>query len=283
MSTLPTPKSELPGLNIMLMGPGGTGKTYSLHTLVEAGLEVFVLFTEAGRESLLGYWTDAGKPVPSNLHWCDIRAQSLGFGELADAANDLLNLPPELLFKKPDTHKSKYTAFVDTLRALANFPDARTGQKFGPVDSWGTGRVLVIDSLTGISQFAMQNVTGGKVVRDQSDWGKAQGLLEFFLRKCTDGTRCHFILLAHVEREIDQVQGGVKLMPSTLGKALPPKLSPMFSEVVLTERVAEKWQWSTISTQADTKSRYLGTGTYPQDFRPILEKWKARGGVIESQ
>lgn len=283
MNTPSKSSSALPGLNIMLMGPGGSGKTYSLHTLVEAGLDVFVLFTESGRESLLGFWTDAGKPVPPNLHWHDVRAQSLGFADLAAAANDVLTLPPDLLFKKPDPNRSKHTAFVDTLKALADFPDDRTGQKFGAVDSWGTGRVLVIDSLTGISQFAMQNVTGGKIVRDQADWGKAQGLLEFFLRKCTDGSRCHFVLLAHVEREVDQVQGGVKLMPSTLGKALPPKLSPMFSEVVLTERVGEKWQWNTASTQADTKSRYLITGTHPQDFRTLVSKWQSRGGVIESQ
>jgi hypothetical protein len=34
------------------MGASGTGKTHSIRTLVDAGLEVFVLFTEPGMEVL---------------------------------------------------------------------------------------------------------------------------------------------------------------------------------------------------------------------------------------
>lgn len=274
--------SALPGIRALIMGPGGTGKTTSLGTLVDAGLEVFTIFTESGRESLLGYWTDRGQQVPANLHWKDIRAANLGFADLAAAAQDVLMLTPKMLFDKPDANKAKYTAFIQLLQTLANFKCDRDGKEYGAVDKWGTNRVIAIDSLTGISDFAMQNVTGGKVVRDQADWGKAQGLLMFLLRQLADGCRCHFVLLAHVERETDMVSGGVKLMPSTLGKALPPKLSPMFSEVLLSERTANQFTWSNNSPMADTKSRYLAPGQHPQDFRPLLAQWKSRGGVIDA-
>jgi predicted ATPase len=36
----------------MLLGASGSGKTYSIRTLLDAGLEVFVLFTEPGMEVL---------------------------------------------------------------------------------------------------------------------------------------------------------------------------------------------------------------------------------------
>ena len=63
------PPFALPGVNVLLMGPSGTGKTHSIGTLVDLGIDVFYLALEAGMESLLGYWTDRGKEVPANLHW----------------------------------------------------------------------------------------------------------------------------------------------------------------------------------------------------------------------
>ena len=54
MSTTATHDSGLPGVNVLLMGPAGTGKTHSLGTLVEAGIEVFYLGLESGLE-LAGY------------------------------------------------------------------------------------------------------------------------------------------------------------------------------------------------------------------------------------
>lgn len=37
------PPFTLPGVNVLLMGPSGTGKTYSIGTLVDMGVEVFYL------------------------------------------------------------------------------------------------------------------------------------------------------------------------------------------------------------------------------------------------
>ena len=39
---------QFPGFNVLLMGPSGTGKTYSIKSLVETGLETFALFLEPG-------------------------------------------------------------------------------------------------------------------------------------------------------------------------------------------------------------------------------------------
>ena len=107
-----------------------------------------------------------------------------------------------------DPNRSQYNQFVKVYTVLNNFEDQRTGEKFGPVDSWGPDRAIVIDSLTGLNNASLSSVVGGKPVRSQSDWGIAQNQLESLLRKLTDGCRCHFILLAHVEREVDQILGG---------------------------------------------------------------------------
>lgn len=275
-------RSPLPGVNVLIEGPTGTGKTTSIKTLADAGLEVFALFTESGLESFVGAWTDNGKPIPENVHWHILKRPDMNFTTLADSAQKVNTLTLETLSKLVDPDRGKHNQFIELLRTLADFEDQRTGKKFGPVDSWGTGRVLAIDSLTGINPIALSLVVGGKPVKSMSDWGIAQDQVEKLLRQLTDGCRCHFVLTAHVEREVDQVFGGVKLTVSTLGKALAPKIPPLFSDVVLSYREGAKFLWSTDNPQADLKARNLPiAGGLPQDFGAIISKWKSRGGVFE--
>lgn len=273
--------SSLPGLNIMLMGPAGTGKTHSIGTLVDAepGLEVFYLGLEPGRETLLGYWKDRGKPVPDNLHWHDLVSAKASFKDLLDGAKRINTMSLETLAKTQDPNRSKHNRFVALLDALNDFPDDRTGKKFGCVDEWGPNKCLIVDGMAGLAQMAMALVVGNKPVKNVSDWGIAQDQIEKIVRLWTDACKCHFVLIAHVEREKDEILGGIKLMVSTLGAKLAPKLPPMFSDVILTVREGSKFSWDTGNGQADVKTRNLPiqAGLAP-DFKPILAKWKARGG-----
>lgn len=273
--------SLLPGVNILLEGSTGTGKTHSLGTLADSGLEVFALFTEAGLETLLGYWTDRGLPVPPNVHWHVLERPQGSFTMLADAAKTINDYSQDALHKLQDVNKSRYKQYENMLRALANFPDDRTGNKFGAVDSWGPDRALVLDSLTGINPIAMSLVVGGKPVKSQADWGIAMDQIEKLIRQLTDGCKCHFVLTAHVEREVDQVFGGVKVTVSTLGRALAPKIPPMFSDVVLAYREGTRFLWSTANPIADLKARNLPLADgIEASFKQVIEKWKSRGGRL---
>jgi len=275
-----TPQSVLPGVNVLLIGPAGTGKTFSIGTLVDSGMEVFYLAMESGLESLLGYWTDAGKPIPANLHWHFLEPSTAGFAELSDAALKVNTMSLKALADMQDINRSKYNQLIKLYTVLNDFEDQRTGEKFGPVDKWDTTRVLVIDGLSGVNKAAMDAVVGGKPMKSMADWGLAQTQIENLLRKLCDGCKCHFVLIAHVEREVDQILGGVKLMVSTLGKALAPKIPAMFSDVILNKREGTKFTWSTADSTADTKTRNLplSEGIIPS-FAPIIAKWKTRGGL----
>jgi hypothetical protein len=278
----PETQSLLPGVNVLLEGPTGTGKTYSIGTLVDATVghaEVFYLSLESGMESLLGYWTDHQKPVPPNLHWHYLKASDYSFAQMLNIADNVSRLTNEALAKIQDVNKSQHNQFIKLLEVLMDFKDQRTGESYGPVDKWGPNRIIVIDALTGINAAALSLTVGAKPIRSLVDWGVAMDSVERLIRLLTEGCRCHFILIAHVEREMDQVLGGVKITVGTLGQKLAPKLTPMFSEVVLAVKEGTKFSWSTANPYADLKNRNLplGEGLKP-DFRQILDKWQSRGG-----
>jgi len=275
------PSSLLAGVNVLVEGPTGTGKTHALATLAETGLDTFVLFTESGVETLLGYWTDRGMEIPPNVHWHVLPRTGQSFATMADVSKKINEYAQEALHKMQDPDRAKHNQFVGLLRALADFPDDRTGKKFGPVDAWGPDRCLALDSLTGINPIAMSLVVGGKPVKSQADWGIAMDQIEKLIRQLTDGCKCHFVLTAHVEREVDQVFGGVKITVSTLGRALAPKIPPMFSDVILSYREGGSFLWSTANPQADLKTRNLPIKDgIPQDFKQIIAKWQSRGGAL---
>lgn len=271
---------SLSGVNILLMGPTGTGKTHSIGTLVDTGIEVVYLAFESGVESLLGYWRDRGKPVPKNLHICTVKVAAAGWLEMAASVRLVNQLSYDALKKTTDTARSKYDQFEQFLR---NFHDVTSddGVKLGSVDSWGTDRALVIDGLTGMGDAAMKAVIGGKFDKDQKDWGLAQNMVENVLRRLCDGCRCHVVLLSHVEREPDPLGGTSKITVSTLGAKLAPKIPPMFSDVILTVRLGKDFFWDTENALADLKTRNLPIASKnPPDFGRIVEKWKGRGGEV---
>lgn len=274
----PDDSSILKGVKVLLEGPTGTGKTHSLGTLVDTGLEVFYLGIDSGRESLMGYYRDKGKPIPANLHWHDMETADWSFQSMIAAATNTTNMTYASLSNVIDPYKSQYNQFIQLLTTLTDFPDDLTGKKWGPVDKWGLDKVFVIDALVGVNTCVMSAVVGTKPVISPGEWGVGMQHVEKFVKKLVS-MRCHFILISHVEREIDEVEGGTKITVGTLGKKLAPKLPPMFGDVVLAQRAGAKWHWSTANTQADLKTRNLpvAEGIVP-DFGQIIRKWESRGG-----
>ena len=168
MTTAPTTPTAraLPGPKILLVGSTGSGKTHSVRTLLDAGLEVFCVFTEPGMEVLSD--TD-----PERLHWHYIPPAAASWEAMLDSATKINTMTFESLTKQADINKRQYTEFLDLIRCISNFIDDRTGKTFGPVDSWGTDRALVIDSLSGLNIMAMNLVAGSKPVKSMADWGVA--------------------------------------------------------------------------------------------------------------
>lgn len=279
---MPEQADDLVGPNVLLMGPAGTGKTFSIGELVEwaerNGKSVSVLFTENGLETLLGYWKDRDLPVPANLSWHQTVTRPLDLKSLMKAADNVGKLSYKAITELQDPNRSgENNAFLKILTALSDFPDDRTGKKLGPVDSWGLDRIFVLDSLSELSNAAAKMVIGNKPTMAPPDYGVAQNNLMNFLRLATQGMRCTFVLTAHVTRETDEITGGVKLMVKAVGKALANEIPQLFSDVIYTVREGDQFYWDTASANVDVKTRNLPIrAKQPPKFSAIMDKWMKR-------
>jgi hypothetical protein len=264
---MPTPS----GTNTLLLGATGTGKTYCLRTLADAGLEVFIISTEPGISSTLGD-TD-----PSKVHWHYIAPATASWADMLASAERINQLSFEALAKLPDINKRKYHEFLDVLTICNDFVDDRTGVHYGDVSTWDPNRALVLDSLSGLNVMAMNLVVGSKPVKSMADWGVAMDNLERFITKLTTDTRCFFILTAHIERETDEMTGGQQLMASTLGRKLAPRLPRFFDDVVHCKREGNKFTWATDTINIDLKARNLPlSGSLTPSFTQILTAWRSK-------
>jgi len=278
--------SALMGPKILIEGPSGTGKTHSLGTLVDwaatqpTPIEVFVLFTENGLESLLGYWRDRGLEVPKNLRYHVAMTKALTLDSLISGADNVGKLSYEALTKMQDGGRSKNNAFHKILSACSNFPDDRTGQKFGSVDSWGSNKIFAVDSLSELGNAAMKMTIGNKPTASPSDYGVSQANLMNFLRLCTQGMACTFVMTAHVDRQQDEITGGIKLMTKAIGKAMAGDIPQLFSDVIYCVREGSAWYWDTAAANVDVKTRSLPISSkIKPDFGQIMSKWTVRKGI----
>ena len=266
---------------MLLLGDTGDGKTSAIVTLIEAGITPFILFTEPGMSTIGARLAELG--LEDKVHWHYISQGGAGWGEMEKMAKNVNTMPFEAITKMQDPNKRKYTQWFDVLQNCANFRCDRTGETFGDVTEWGTDRALCIDSLSGLNQLAMNNTKGSRPTTSMPEWMMAQDTLERFVNKlCTD-LKCHMVMTAHLEREQDEVTGGVTLMASTLGKKLAPKMPRNFDDVIRCKRTGTDFSWSTAEGNCSVKARNIpiAQGQKPS-FVTLIKGWQTNGGVIKT-
>ena len=269
-------KTTIPGPNILLMGDSGTGKTYSLRTLIPAGITPFVIATEQNCLQTL-------KDLPADSwHYKYIQPQpESNWNQMKDMLDKINKLSFENLTKTTDPNKFAHSRFLDVVASCNDFICDCHNQSFGDVNTWPNSRALVVDSLSGLSDMAMSLVVGNKPVRSMPDWGVSQNALKMFISTCTSAIFCPFILLAHMDREKDEITGGTTITVKTLGQKLAPDLPRMFSDVIRARRDANKFTWDTADSQATVVSRHIPiAANQPPSFVPLFEAWKKAGGSL---
>jgi hypothetical protein len=263
--------------SVMTMGGIASGKTEALRTIVEAGLELFILKTEPS-ENL--------DDMPSDkVHWQYIPPATVPLSVMIKNAKLINMLTYKALSNLEEMDRSLYTQYIQVLEACNNFKDDRTGKSYGDVTSWDHSRCFVIDALSGLSQMALDMIVGGKPVKGKEQYGVAMSNLEDFINYLTTNTKCMFILNAHLEMEPTFEGGSTALMAATLGQKLAPKLPKYFSDIIHARRTGTTWTWSTLTPNAELKARNVPwLQDMPQSYVPLIKTWRdrhAKGLVVE--
>jgi len=263
---------------ILLVGATGRGKSDALISFAEAGIETFIISTEAtGIETLIK--SARRRKVDMDLiHWRHVKPTNMDVSSMIRSA-DQLNRKSVSDMQKQDSpallEKAKYRTFLDLLNSIQNFKCQRTGKSYGDVTEWDDTRAFCIDSLTGINLMMTQLQVGNRGTLTLPDYNVCQLTLEnLIVTLCSINS--FFALTAHIEREKDELTGKVNIMASTVGKKLAPKVPIHFSEVVRAHREGKKFFWSTEDEEMELKARSLPwSGEITPSFVQIVESYRA--------
>lgn len=287
----PTPSHsfETTAPKVLVQGDSGTGKTYSIGKLVDWAaaqtppIQVSVLFTENGLETLLGYWRTppggaAPREIPANLSWHEVASATLDLGALTSAIKLVGDLSYESLTKVVDGDRGRRNPAHKILESLADFPDDRTGRKLGNIGKWGSDRILCIDSLTELADAYIKTNIGTKPVMAQNEYQVAQiNLLNFIRYLCGPSQKFGLVMTAHIQKQVNEVTGAVNLMTKAIGRAISDDIPKHFSDVLYCYAEGANWYWDTAASNVVRKTRYLPINNkIAQDLSRIWSEWAKR-------
>lgn len=199
---------------MLLEGDSGSGKTGALTSLVKAGYLLRILDMDNGLETLKQFV----------LRECPEKAQGIEYVTLRDKYKSSSQGP--IIDGVPK-------AFVEALKLLDKWKYADTD--LGAPGGWGPDAVLVIDSLTFLSDAAFAWAQGlNPSAKDPRQWyGAAQDAIEKVLALLTSpGFETNVIVISHV-RYVDNPDGSRKGYPTAVGSALSPVIPRYFNSVAL--------------------------------------------------
>lgn len=214
-------------IKILLVGDSGTGKTGSLVSLVEADFRLRVL----DYDNKL-----AGGILPILVKQkCPDKLENIDYEPLRDdlkgsALGPILDGIP--------------TAFTRGLALLDKWSDGSIPKQ------WGSNTILVLDSLTFMSDSAFNWAKGmNPSAKDPRQWFySAQQAVEGTLALLTSKKfNCNVIVIAHVDWQ-SRPDGTMKGYPTSVGKALGPTIPAYFENMALTQIVAGKRTIQTFPT-----------------------------------
>lgn len=200
----------------MLIGYSGAGKTGALTSLVEAGYKLRILDFDNGLDSLVIQCRKRCPGKLGNIHFVSLRDKLKG-----TQAGPILDGMP--------------TAFTRAMQLLDRWKDGT--EDLGRPADWGEDTVVVIDSLTFLSEAAFNWATAmNPSAKDKRQiYGAAQEAIENAIALLTaDSFKTNVIVTAHI-KFIDQPDGTTKGFPTAVGNALSPKLPAYFNNVALCE------------------------------------------------
>lgn len=216
---------------MLLIGDSGAGKTGALASLAGAGYNLRIIDTDNGLDILKNLLCDPNSP----------------YGKAAADRVDSESITDKM--KPSGTGQlipAKATVWQRTVGLLNDWKPTTENPRisnFGPVSTWTSNEVLVIDSLTTLANAAMNFVLSMNARLgqrpQQSDWYVGQQLLESLLQMLYDeNVKCNVIINCHIAY-IGEENGPAKGYPNSLGKALSPKMGRYFNSILMAQTIGQ--------------------------------------------
>ena len=207
-----------PVVKLLLLGDSGSGKTGALACLANAGYHLRILDFDNGLDILHQYLTPEGM-------------KNVIYETLVDTVKGSIAGP---------VPAGVPAAFTKGVSLLADWKTPT--ESLGPITTWDSSTILVIDSLTFLSDRCLDWVCAlnGRLGQHPQlqDYGTANDRIEKVLEILYSPTvQCNVIVITHITyiggSGIDDGRG----YPSCLGKKLPPKIARYFNTVVRAKSV----------------------------------------------
>lgn len=206
---------------LLLMGDSGSGKTGAIAPLVCAGYKPRILDYDNGLETLKTFILHTCPKAIDNVEYRTLRDK-----RKASALGPVLSGPAR--------------AFTDGLKMLDRWKYTDGVEvDLGVPAEWGADSILVLDSLTFMSDAAMEWAdlmvpSGRSGEKDRrAVYGVAQDAVEKVLALLTsESFRTNVIVISHI-RYIENPDGSRKGYPTAVGQALSPVIPRYFNSVAL--------------------------------------------------
>lgn len=247
-----------PPIKLILCGESGAGKTGSFASLAGAGYKLRVLDLDNNSGILRNLLTKPSSPY--------VKANA---GVLANLDSVLAPSEPRGLVggRLGITKANVWSA------ASGALADWREGERsLGPITSWGSDTVLIIDTFTRLAQAAMNFhlALNGRLNQKPSlyDYGDAQQLLRYFLEIVTSPeVPCNVILSCHIDKTENKSTGAAEEYPMSIGAALGPQVGTYFGTLLKIEKVGSGEKLRRVIRTVPTSA--LGVKTsIPFDAKP---------------
>jgi len=206
-------------VKLILVGDSGCGKTGALTSLIKAGYELRIIDLDNGLDALRNHC----------LEECPELLSSVQYHTFTDV------LAPNAVGQMEV--KGMPRAFTRSMKAIDKWPDDGSRPS-----EWGPKRILVIDSLTSLSQYAYLWAKKNKPKLNRRDaWtGVAQECIMDMIYALTgDNYKLNLIIISHIDWRggIHEVDEERKQLPEkgyvmSIGKALGPRIPSRFNTVL---------------------------------------------------
>lgn len=207
---------------MILMGNNGGGKTGSLCSLAGAGYNLRIVDLDNGADILANILSDPGSMYGKGA------IDRVDFETITDK---MKNAGGRLI-------PAKATVWQRVVDLLTKWKTESSD--FGPITSWTPKEVLVIDSLTMLTNSALafnmmlNNRLGQKATWD--DIYQTQQMLESLFQMLFDeAVKCNVIIMAHIDY-IEEIKGHPpRGYPKTIGNKLSPNVGTYFNSILLAQ------------------------------------------------